>query len=114
MGALLAQAENPLVPITGYGALGLIAGLFIIGKIVPSSTTSKAEDRADRAEALAATMLDDYKAVVPVLEKAITAIQTADQARQAQTYQEAEIRVLLVQIRDALLERRRDDFGRQR
>jgi hypothetical protein len=107
MAGVLAQNESPLVPITGYGAIGIIAGLFIIGRIVPSSTTDKAEARADRAESRAETMLDDYKAVVPVLQQAIAAIQTADQARQAQAAQDAEMRVLLGQVRDALTQRGR-------
>jgi hypothetical protein len=104
---LLAQTENPLVALTSFGALGIIAGLFIIGKIIPNSIADKADARADRAEAKADTMLDDYKAIVPVLQQAIAAIQTADQARTAQAQQDAEIRVLLSQVRTALEQRDR-------
>jgi len=104
---LLAQTESPLVALTSFGALGIIAGLFILGRIVPSSTVDTADARADRAEIKADTMLADYKAIVPVLQQAISAIQTADQARTAQTHQDAEIRVVLSQVREALMHRER-------
>lgn len=94
--------ESPLPPLVNAGVLGALAVCFIIGLVVPKSALDRADARADRAEGRAEAMLDDYKAVVPVLEKAITAIQTADQARQAQSNQDAEIRVLLGQVRDAL------------
>lgn len=99
---VLAQTENPIAEGLGYGALGLIAGLFIVGRIVPSSSVDKAEARADRAEAKAETMLDDYRTVVEALHRATAAIQTADQARTVQAERDAEMRVLLDQVRTAL------------
>ena len=102
---VIAQNESPFVALTGYGALGIIALMFIIGRIVPSSMLDRAEIRADKAQERSQVMLDDYKAVVPVLQDAIRAINTADQARQAGLNQDAEMRVLLAQVRDVLRER---------
>jgi hypothetical protein len=106
IGVVVAQ-ESPLPPLVNAGVLGALAVCFIVGLIIPKSMLERTEARADRAEARAETMLADYKAVVPVLQQAITAIQTADQARTAQAQQDAEIRVLLGQVRDALTRERR-------
>lgn len=107
-GAVVAQ-ESPLPPLVNAGAMGALAVCFILGLVVPSKLLDRAEARADRAEARAETMLADYKAVVPVLQQAIGAVQSADQARQAQVQQDivrdqrdAELRVLLGQVRDVM------------
>lgn len=106
VGGMLGQ-ESPLPPLVNAGVLGAIAVCFILGLIVPKMMLDRAEQRADRAEVRAEAMLADYKQVVPVLQSAIAAIQTADQARAAQVQQDAEIRVLLAQVRDALAQRER-------
>jgi hypothetical protein len=104
---VLGQEPSPLLPLANAGVLGAIAVCFILGLIVPKMLLDRESARADRAEERAEAMLTDYKAVVPVLERAIAAIQTADQARQAQAQQDAEIRVLLGQVRDTLAARER-------
>jgi len=105
-GWVVAQ-ESPLPPLVNAGVLGALAVCFIIGLIVPKAMLDRSEARADRAEGRAETMLDDYKAVVPVLQQAIAAITAADTARAAQAQQDAEMRVLLGQVRDALARERR-------
>jgi hypothetical protein len=107
-GTVVAQ-ESPLPPLVNAGVLGALAVCFILGLVVPKAALDRADARADRAEARAEVMLDDYKAVVPVLQQAIGAVQAADQARQAQVQQDvtrdqrdAELRVLLGQVRDVM------------
>jgi hypothetical protein len=104
---LAVGGENPLVPITSYGALGIIAFCFITGLVLPKSVVDAERARADRAEARSEAMLDDYKAVVPVLERALTVLQIAESGRQREADHQAEVRVLLGQVRDALHQRGR-------
>jgi hypothetical protein len=105
-GLLYAQ-ESPLPPLVNAGVLGALAVCFIVGLIVPKAMLDRAEARADRAEERAEQMLDHYREVVTVLQSATTAITTVDQARQAQMQQDAELRVLLSQVRDQLAQGRR-------
>ena len=100
-GWVVAQ-ESPLPPLVNAGVLGALAVCFIIGLIVPKAMLDREAARAERAEARAEAMLADYKAVVPLLQDAVRAVQTADQARAAQVGQDAELRVLLSQVRDEL------------
>lgn len=102
---LLGQETSPLAPLLNAGVLGALAVAFILGLVVPAKFLDREAARADRSDARANAMLDDYKAVVPVLERAIAAIQTADAARQSQVDQAAEVRVLLGQVRDELRRR---------
>jgi hypothetical protein len=101
------ETASPLVPIVNAGVLGSLAVCFILGLIVPKSALDREMKRADRQEATKETMQDDYKAIVPVLERAMQAITAADQARTAQANQQAEIGVLLGQVRTALERGRR-------
>jgi len=102
-GALVVgQESSPLAPFLNAGVLGAVALVFILGMVVPAKLMDRETARADRAEADRRAMLDDYKAVVPVLERAINAIQASDADRQAQVQREADMRVLLREVRDAL------------
>lgn len=90
---------TPVDSLLQFGALGIIAGCFILGQIVPKVMLDRETARADRAEAYSRTMLEDYKAVLPVIERAIAAITAADQARQRQ---ETEMQVLVREMRDEM------------
>jgi hypothetical protein len=105
-GYVVAQ-ESPLPPLVNAGVLGALAVAFILGLIVPAKMLDRAEARATRAEERAEAMLDHYREVVAVLQSATTAITTVDTARQAQMAQDAELRVLLGQVRDQLAQGRR-------
>ena len=105
--ALALAQESPLPPLVNAGVLGALAVCFIIGLIVPKGALDREAARAERAEARAEAMLEDYKATVPLLQDAVRAVQASDQARTTQVMQDAEMRVLLGQVRDALAQRER-------
>lgn len=75
---LLIAAVDPLAALANYGALGIVVVLFILGRIFDKSTVDRLVQERDRAEQRADAMLQDYKQVVPVLERAIEAIRQAD------------------------------------
>lgn len=71
-------AVDPLSALANYGALGVIVAAFILGLVHSKTTVDRLVVERDRAEQRAEGMLTDYKAVVPVLERAIEAIRQAD------------------------------------
>ncbi len=76
--SILGASVDPLSALANYGALGVMVAAFMLGLVYGKSTVDRLVQERDRADARAETMLDDYKQVVPVLERAIEAIKAAD------------------------------------
>lgn len=95
-------AVDPITSLAIYGPLGLFTAAFMTGLVYSKHVVDrlvaeriKAEDRAD-------AMLNDYKAVVPLLERAVDAIRSADAKSAASDVLNEQLRVALANNTAAL------------
>lgn len=72
-------AVDPVSTLANYGALGLFVAAFMLGLVFSKATVDRLIQERDRADERAEKILEDYKAVAPLLERAIEVMRQADQ-----------------------------------